>query len=192
MRATSSGLDYYPVTSSRLADLDRFSEEHGKFCYCSCMRWRMTSTEFRGSSKAERVAALQQLVRVGSPVGVLAYLNGDPVGWCSVAPRATYRGLERYRALARIDPAPVWSVACFFLDRSIRRSGATLELLSAATHHAISQGAEIVEGYPVIPGARLYTYMGSAATFLRAGFEDVTPEGRQRLVMRYVAHKSHS
>ena len=37
---------------------------------------------------------------------------------------------------------------------------------------------------PVESGQRLYTYMGSAAMFLAAGFRDVTPPGRARLVMR--------
>jgi hypothetical protein len=67
----------------------------------------------------------------------------------------------------------------------VRRQGVTLGLLNAAIAYARSQGATIIEGYPVAPGARLYTYMGSPATFLKAGFVDVTPPGRNRLVMRY-------
>ena len=35
-------------------------------------------------------------------------------------------------------------------------------------------------------GERLYTYMGSTETFRAAGFHDVTPPGRTRLVLRYV------
>ena len=178
-------LEYHPVTRERLGDLARFSERHGRFRYCSCMRWRLTSAEFSRSTKESRVAALDALVEVETPVGVLAYLDGEPVGWVSVAPRETYGALERYRALARIDDAPVWSVACFFIDRHVRRQGVTLGLLNAAVAYAREQGATIIEGYPVTPGARLYTHMGSPATFLAAGFVDVTPAGRDRLVMRY-------
>jgi hypothetical protein len=43
---------------------------------------------------------------------------------------------------------------------------------------------------PVEPGARLYTYMGSLATFLAAGFSDMTPPGRERLIMRYASRPS--
>jgi hypothetical protein len=64
----------------------------------------------------------------------------------------------------------------------------TLGLLRAAVEYAISQGATTVEGYPVEPGPRLYTYMGSPATFLRAGFRNMTPPGQARLVMRYVVN----
>lgn len=119
------------------------------------------------------------------PVGVLAYLEEEPVGWCSVAPRESYAALERYRALPRIDDLPVWSVVCFFVTPRIRRQKATLGLLKAAVAYARSQGATIIEGYPVDPGAKLYTYMGSPATFRAAGFREVTPPGQARRVMRY-------
>jgi GNAT superfamily N-acetyltransferase len=181
----TSTLRVHPVTPDRLGDLARFSERHGKFRYCSCMRWRLASADWRRSAKERRIAALDDLVCHGVPVGVLAYLDGEPVGWCSVAPRETYPALERYTALARVDDVPVWSVVCFFVDRNVRRSGVTRTLLRGAAEYAIAQGARIVEGYPVEPGARLYTYMGSPATFRAAGFRDVTPPGRARPVMRY-------
>ena len=62
--------------------------------------------------------------------------------------------------------------------------GLTLGLLRAAVAFARSRGARIVEGYPVTPGPRLYTYMGSPRTFEAAGFRDVTPPGRERRVYR--------
>ena len=178
--------EFQPVTRERLRDLARFSARHGKFHYCSCMRWRMSSGEFRRSTKETRDAALEALVCQGTPVGVLAYRGGEPVGWCSVAPRESLRALERYRGLPRVDAAPVWSVVCFFVDRNVRRSGLTLGLLRAAGDYAQSQGAKIIEGYPVLPGSRLYTYMGSPSTFRKAGFRDVTPAGQTRRVMRIV------
>jgi GNAT superfamily N-acetyltransferase len=177
--------EYHPVTRARLPDLARFSEAHGKFRYCSCMRWRMTSSEYGHSTKDSRIAALDGLVTEDVPVGVLAYQDGEPVGWVAVAPREALGALERYRALARVDASAVWAITCFFIDRHLRRQGVTLGLLNAAVAYARSQGATTIEGYPVAPGARLYTYMGSSATFRQAGFVDVTPEGRQRLVMRY-------
>ena len=181
---------FHPVTRARLADLVRFSElrgrhGHGKFAYCSCMRWRLPSAEFQRSTPAGRRAALYRLVEEGTPVGVLGYLDGEPVGWCSIAPRETYRALERFRALARIDDEPVWSAVCFFLDARVRRQGFTGRLLQSAVAYALAEGARTIEAYPVEPGPRLYTYMGAPSTFLRAGFRDVTPPGRARRLMRY-------
>lgn len=103
----------------------------------------------------------------------------------AIAPRETYRALERFRALARIDGEPVWSVTCLFLDARVRGQGFTGRLLGAAVAYALAEGARTIEAYPVEPGPRLYTYMGAPSTFLRAGFRDVTPSGRERRVMRY-------
>jgi L-amino acid N-acyltransferase YncA len=179
--------EYLPVTPERLADLERFSAAHGKFRYCSCMRWRLASADYKRSTKETRVATLDALVEQETPVGVLAYREGDPVGWVSVAPRETYAALERFKALPRIDTLPVWSVVCFYIDRNERGQGLTLGLLRAAVAYAISQGAEIVEGYPVEPGTRLYTYMGSVAIFREAGFEEVAQLTEGRPIMRYYA-----
>jgi GNAT superfamily N-acetyltransferase len=192
MPVVSPKLRFHPVTSERIADLRRFLEQHGKFRYCSCMRWRMRSSEFSASAKDDRVLALERLVRAGRAVGVLAYAGREPIGWCSIAPRDSYAGLERYRALPRIDDCPVWSVACFFVASKFRRQGVTLGLLQAAVSYARSRGAEIVEGYPVEPDSGLYTYMGSPTAFRAAGFRDVTPVGQARLVMRHTLNKRRS
>jgi GNAT superfamily N-acetyltransferase len=179
--------EFHPVTPERLPDLARFSEAHGKFRYCSCMRWRLASADYKRSTKERRIAALDALVQQEMPVGVLAYRDGEPIGWVSVAPRETYAALERFKALPRVDDQPVWSVVCFFVDRYERGQGLTLGLLRAAVTYAISQGAEIVEGYPVETGARLYTYMGSVATFQDAGFLAVVRPTEGRPIMRYYA-----
>lgn len=178
-------LELHPVTPDRASDLLQFAAAHGKFGWCACMRWRLTSSEFKRSTKPSRLAELRSRASGAVPVGVLAYAAGEPIGWCSVAPRHSYSALERSKALARIDERPVWSVACFFVDRRFRRQGVTLALLKAAVAYALQQGAVAVEGYPVEPSEGLYRYMGSPATFREAGFEDVTPSERSRLVMRY-------
>ena len=184
-KPSAADLRFRPVTSDRLSDLKHFSIEHGKFSYCSCMRWRMTSSEFRNSSKSERIEALNNEVRSGKAAGILAYHDDRPIGWCSIAPRSSYAALERYRALPPIDNKPVWSIVCFFIESQYRRQGMTLGLLNAAVEYAASEGAAIVEGYPVEPTAPSYTYMGSRNTFLRAGFTNVTPLGQKRGVMRH-------
>jgi hypothetical protein len=88
----------------------------------------MRSTDYSRSTKESRVTALERLVLDGHPIGVLAYLDRKPVAWCSVAPRESYHGLERYRALARIDDEPVWAVVCFFCRSSLPAAGDDLHL----------------------------------------------------------------
>ena len=80
-------LEFRPVTRERLPDLARFSERHGTVRYCSRMRWRLTSAAYRLSGRERWWSALDDLVGGGTPVAVLAYRDGEPVGWRSVVPR---------------------------------------------------------------------------------------------------------
>lgn len=179
-------MEFHPVTPERLPDLMRFSCRHGKFRWCSCMRWRMPSSEYKDSTKPERETALGRLVREGTPVGILGYSEGEPVAWCSVAPRESYAAIERSRKILRVDEEPVWSVVCFFVDSKVRGQGSTLALLEAAVEYVRSQGARIVEGYPW-PGGASYRYMGTPETFREAGFREVIPPGpNTRQVMRCI------
>ena len=156
-----TSLSFHPVTCERLSDLACFSAQHGKFRYCSCMRWRMRSTDFGRSTKEGRVAALERLVLDGKPIGVLAYLDGEPVGWCSVAPRESYDGLERYSALARID-APTRSdlvlrplSTCHHPRKAYRRGSG---LVPAANHGpgiATENPGWGIAGLPCAPTALL-------------------------------------
>ena len=58
-------------------------------------------------------------------------------------------------------------------------------LLLHAMAHVEHRLRPVVEGYPVSPGARLYTYLGPPSTFRSAGFGDATPPGATPSFMRY-------
>ncbi|MBI4730053.1 MAG: GNAT family N-acetyltransferase [Acidobacteria bacterium] len=159
------------------------------------MWWRTTEAEFsRGVGSGARKGAgnrraLKRIVDSGRVPGLLAYVGGRPVGWCSVAPREEFGRLERSRTLARVDDCSVWSIVCFFVDRAHRGEGVGSALLRAAVRHATRRGARIVEGYPVEGGTRApatASYMGLRSMFEEAGFREVARRGA-RPIMRYVA-----
>lgn len=178
-------VECHPVDQERWPDLVRLFEHRGNPGYCWCMRWRAASKEFNALRTEGRREALHRQVRAGVPIGVLAYVNGEPAGWCSVAPRESYAALEQSRTLKRIDEKPVWAVVCFFVHRRFRGQGLTYRLLEAAIAFARAQGAAAVEGYPVEHGAGSYRWMGSLALFRQAGFREAGRPGGGRLIMRY-------
>ena len=45
--------------------------------------------------------------------GVLAYVDGEAAGWCSVAPKSTYRALVRSRTIPHVQDEGASSVVCF-------------------------------------------------------------------------------
>jgi len=174
-----------PLDPDRWDDLENLLDRPGPHRGCWCLWWRLLHKEFGATSDDQHRRRMGQIVRRGGRPGLLGYVDGEPVAWVSLGPRTDFAALEASRLLRRVDEKPVWSVVCFFVDRRARRKGVTLGLLKAAVEYARSRGAKIIEGYPVEPGPRLYTFMGSPATFRKAGFRDVTPPGQVRQVMRY-------
>ncbi|MDP9251017.1 MAG: GNAT family N-acetyltransferase [Chloroflexota bacterium] len=189
-------LEIHPVTADRWEELASFFGPSGAFSHCWCTWWRQTVADsIRGVEKqgtANR-ALMQRIVQAGSEPGLLAYRDGQAVGWVSVAPRPQYGRVLRSR---RIGPAPeeaadetVWSVVCFWIPRKERGMGIATELLKGAVAHARKRGAATLEAYPVDtaggrrPSANLFT--GTLAMFRRAGFRVVDrPRGAQLVVRR--------
>jgi GNAT superfamily N-acetyltransferase len=183
MRGAESDFEFHPLTLERWPDLVTLFEHHGNPGYCWCMLWRATSTEYKQLGAAGRKRALKSRVKANLPIGILAYRAAEPLGWCSIAPRETYARLENSKVLKRLDDQPVWSVVCFFIRRDERGQGLALQLLQAAIEYAASQGAHIIEGYPVEPG-QSYQFMGSPAIFKSAGFHEASRAENDRPIVR--------
>ena len=130
---------------------------------------------------------MHSIVQAGRAPGILAYCDGKPVGWCSVAPRQEFPSLDRSAMLKSVDEKPVWSIVCFFISKPYRGSGLSGRLVEAAIIYARQNGAKIVEAYPYntishcLPPER---YMGVLSTFQKAGFRLVADRGGKRVVMR--------
>jgi GNAT superfamily N-acetyltransferase len=152
------------------------------------MYWLRPRTEWEaGKGEGNRRAFRRLVAASGEPRGLLAYAGDRAVGWCAVGPRDWFPGLDRSRILARVDEAPVWSVACLFVDRAWRRRGVSVALLEAAARHAASHGATILEGYPVEPRGRAadaFVWTGVMSAFLCAGFREVVRRSPTRPLVR--------
>jgi ribosomal protein S18 acetylase RimI-like enzyme len=88
----------------------------------------MTSTpswpsDFRELVGPERPARLRRFAEEGTPPGVIAYVDGEPAGWCSASPRSSHHRLQRSRTIPAVDDVPVWSIICIVIRPSFRRQG---------------------------------------------------------------------
>lgn len=174
-------LDVREVTQERWPDLERLFEGRGGPKSCWCMIWRATPEEARHRDKVSRKHALSRRVEAGTPVGLLGYVDDEPVAWCSVAPRETYRRLGGPEAR---EGECIWSIVCFYVRAAHRRRGVTRRLLDAAVAHAHASGATAVEAYPVDPDSPSYRFMGFVGSFEAAGFTELGRAGKRRHVMR--------
>jgi GNAT superfamily N-acetyltransferase len=182
-------LRFRPATPARWRDLERLFGERGACGGCWCMAWRLPHSQFQKQKGAGNKRALRRIVQSGHTPGVLAYAGRDPVGWCSVAPRAHFRYLERSRVLAPVDEREVWSVSCLFVARPFRKRGLSVRLLKEAVALVRRRGGRIVEGYPVevergaLPDVFVWTGLTSA--YRRAGFREAARRSAKRPVMRF-------
>jgi GNAT superfamily N-acetyltransferase len=144
------------------------------------MVWRATPEEAKSPDGASRKVAFTNRVRQSVQVGILGYVVEQPIAWCSIAPRGTYRELG---GTPEQPGESIWSLVCFFIKREFRGQGITFRLISAAVEHARQHGATIIEAYPVDPGSPSYRFMRFVPVFEKAGFVEVGQAGSRRHVM---------
>lgn len=181
------------LTPERWPALEKLFGKNGACGGCWCMYWRLEKGERLEDIKgAESKWRMKRLVGQGQAQGLLAFVEGEPVGWLALGRRRDFKRLDRAPSLKCDDADQVWSLPCFFVHRDWRNQGVASALLEAAVKVLRRQEAQVVEGYPVksskglehIPAA--FAYTGTVPLFLKQGFELVAerPKGRQRVRRR--------
>jgi GNAT superfamily N-acetyltransferase len=106
-----------------------------------------------------------------------------------LGPRDEYGKLARSPVMKPVDDKPVWSIVCFFVDSHARGKGVAEALLKGAIDYARSQGARLLEAYPVDKEERSHAdfmFFGAKSMYDRAGFREVARRKETRPVMRRV------
>lgn len=198
-RIADDQLRIVPANESSAEDVQTIFAAGDAADRCQCQWFRCTPAEHRVTPRAERMQRLHRQAHFDESgavdtTGLVAYLGGDPVGWCAVAPRPTYLRLRSSRIVwsgrtEDPDDASVWTLSCFVTRRGFRRRGISYALARAAVEFARSRGAKAVEGYPIITGPGRDAgwgelYVGSSTVFAKAGFVEVTRPTARRAVMR--------
>lgn len=174
-------LSFKPVTKARWPDFEALFSHKGAPSYCWCMAWRTTPEEARELSGKARKPMMEQRIKGGTTVGLIGYLDKQPVAWVSIAPRDTYRDLGGPEAE---DGEKVWSLACMYIHRDLRKQGYGLSLIEAAKAYARKCGGTVLEAYPVDPDSPSYRFMGFVPVFRKLGFKEIGKAGSRRHIMR--------
>lgn len=172
-------LEIHPLTADRLPDLASLFGQGGDPKWCWCSFFRVRNVDFAHATAKTNRRVLERAVETtaadGRNPGLIAYREGEPIGWVSVGPREDYERLKHSKVLAPIDDRPVWSIVCFVVSRTARRQGVARALLDAAIDYARRHGATLLEAYPLeTDGARVpaaHAFKGTLGMFERAGFE---------------------
>ena len=173
-----------PVTRDRWDDLvEMFDRSIVRTCFC--MYYRKTGSG-TGPGRENRTA-MKALVDRGIVPGLIGYEDGVPVAWVSLGPREEYSKLARSPVMKPVDDRPVWSIVCFFVAREARGRGLARRMLRAAQEYARSNGARLLEAYPVDkdePSHPDFMFFGAKSMYDRAGFREVARRKPTRPVVR--------
>jgi GNAT superfamily N-acetyltransferase len=198
MRGDTGGITVVPANEASWDDLQTVFGTRGIARRCQCQRFKLQPRESFASFPAEeRALRLRQQTDSGNPgsgttSGLVAYLDGEPAGWCAVEPRTAYTGLVRNNRVPwegrdedRSDDS-VWAVTCFFTRSGFRRRGVGRALARAAAEFARERGARAVEGYPMTSKNAILEELlvGTEGMFAAAGFTEVSRPTVRRAVMR--------
>jgi GNAT superfamily N-acetyltransferase len=194
-------LTIVPANEAAWEDIQAVFGSKGDPRRCQCQRFKMSPGESWASVGARELGRrLRAQTRCGHPdatttCGLVAYVEGEPVGWCAVEPRSAYARLLRNNRVPwegrnedKTD-ASVWAVTCFVTRSGHRRRGVARALARAAVDLARERGARALEGYPMVtePGQEVAwgeLHVGSRGMFTAAGFHEVIQPTLRRVVMR--------
>ena len=190
------GLRIVPANEASWDDLQAILT--GTAGRCQCQRQRLGDHDWWYMPQAERGAILREETHCGDPratetIGIVAYVDDEPAGWCAVDVRGVYGRLRGSPVPWKDrdedkDDESVWAIACLVVAKGHRHRGLTYPLVAAAVEHARDRGAKVIEGYPLITGGKQVIWdemsVGPVGPFLAAGFREVSHPTKRRVVMR--------
>jgi GNAT superfamily N-acetyltransferase len=187
-----------PANEASWKDLRQIFGTRGDPSRCFCQRYKMAPGESWASVGAEELAArLREQTECGNPrsastSGLVAFLDGEPAGWCAVEPRPAYPRMLRSMRVPwdgrseDKDDESVWAVTCFVTRAGFRKRGITHALARAAVEHARERGVRALEGYPITTKDVILSelHVGTIGAFEASGFTEVGRPTPRRAVMR--------
>jgi GNAT superfamily N-acetyltransferase len=197
----SEALTIRPANEVSWEELETVFGTRGEPAMCHCQRYKMAFRESWASVGRDELATRFRVqTECGNPgsantSGLVAFLDGEPVGWCAVEPRTAYPRLLRDTRVPWVDrdedkaDETIWAVTCFVTRRGYRKRGVSRALARAAVDYARRRGARALEGYPmvvesargILPGE---LHVGTRSVFADAGFREVSHPTLRRVAMR--------
>jgi GNAT superfamily N-acetyltransferase len=185
-----------PANQASWEDIQTVFGTRGPAARCQCQRYKLRPREafakFPVEEREHRLRVQTDCGGSGPTTGLVAYLDGEPAGWCGVEPRSGYEGLARNNRVPwegrdedKADDS-VWAVTCFYVRAGFRKRGVSRALAAAAVDFAREGGARAIEGYPIVTKDVILEelHVGTEGVFASAGFTEVSRPTLRRVVMR--------
>ena len=186
-----------PLTSDLIPDLETLFETSLETKRCSCMWFIIPVKQYQADGPAGNRQSFFKLMGTDPyPLGLLAYLDDKPVGWCAVGPRSRYaRAIKTptYKGRDKELDDDVWLIPCFYVHKDARGRRITEKMLEQAVQLAEANGATAVDGFPFAGSKRQSkgdVQVGFEPLFASCDFETIRTPSAKRIVMRKTFSKS--
>lgn len=179
------------VSNDHLTDLDRLFATDDVADRCWCAWFCRPVKEFHVVGRdGNRELLIDTMEQHSNPIGLIAFIDTEPVGWCAIGERSRFVRAVKVPTLAQREgnDDEVWLVPCFYIRREFRKCGVATALLSVAIDCATEYGAVAIEGFPFADtkakSAGPDAMVGSQSLFDQSGFRIVSRPSGRRVVMR--------
>lgn len=163
-------------------------------CYgCWCTYFRLPPAVRRDNNRESNKDHIKARIEVGPPPGLLAFADGQAIGWMQIGPRADVPEFNNAgRGSAPLEPGDagdpaVWVISCFFIRGKARGHGLTHRLVDAGIAFARRSGARVLEACPIDQSNGKHPvslFVGSTRVFEKAGFARTVERKPGRPLMR--------
>jgi predicted GNAT family acetyltransferase len=184
-----------PVTSERWPDFEDLFGKQGACYGCWCTHFRLPPAARRENDRERNKDHIRARIEAGPPPGLLAFQDGNAVGWMQIGPRADVPEWNNAgRGSAPLEPSEaddpdVWAISCFFLRSKARGKGLTHQLVQGGVEFARDNGARVLEACPMDlsrDSRSIGLFVGSTRVFEKAGFQRMVERKAGRPLVRLV------
>ena len=171
----TAALEIRDLSPERLADFlvyfdrEAFADNpQWASCYCQHLYVDHAQVNWASRTAQDNRAAACERICSGRMHGLLAYRDGQPVGWCNAAPRML---LDAFADEPDPDAERLGQITCFVVAKAHRRTGVATALLDTACDRLKRLGLAIAEAAPrTAPDSDAHAYHGTLGMYLAAGF----------------------
>jgi len=152
---------------------------------CYCFNFRFAGDDAAASSRtgADNRRDMSDAIAGGRAHGLLAYVDGRAVGWCSASPKSEMVQLTR-REWMPAEAGRVGVIGCLVIAPQYRRHGIARRLVAAADDYLAGIGCTVVEAYPVKElDSDAHGFYGPVEVYRELGYETYQ-DLPQRLIVR--------
>ena len=184
-----------PVTAGLWPAFEDLFGRQGACYGCWCTHFRLPPAVRRENNRERNKDHIRARIEAGPPPGLLAFDDGQAVGWMQIGPRADVpewnnqgRGSAPLEQADAADPA-VWAISCFFIRTKARGHGLMHRLVEGGVGFARESGARWLEACPMDlskDSRSIGLFVGSSRVFEKAGFRRIAERKAGRPLMRLV------